>query len=376
MKIGILTFQASHNCGSMLQAYALREVLARKYNADVEIINYSNYISRCIYGYIDTRPKKSSIRRNVENFTHLRTVKESRKWYNDFSEKYLIKSKQYCKNTKDLRKISSCYDMIIAGGDQVWNVRCQDAGKEFYLNFTDDVRKVAYSPSLGGTNILKFADNLEEYKRLLLAFEALSVREPNGQKWLEELTGRDVPIICDPTMLLTKEEWTSWLPVPEIEGKYIFNYAFYHNRNETNDILKEISKKTGMPVFVMDYKSFDFYKLSQYEMKKYEISGPLAFLGLMKNATLVMTQSFHGTLFAALFNRVFWSYNWEGQHNPEDDRAIAILRQFGLEDRYQMIDNLRNIDVMKAIDYEKVNNRIDKFRRESYKYIDSFIKRE
>jgi len=374
MRIGILTFQASHNCGSMLQAYALRETLARKYDADVEIINYSNYVSRCIYGFIDTRLKKSAIRRNIDTITHLRVIRESRKWYNNFSKEYLVKSGQYCKNPSDLSKIAHQYDMIIAGGDQVWNVRCQDAGKEFYLNFTNNIRKVAYSPSLGGSNILKYADDLETYKRYLADFEALSVREPHGQKWLQELTDREVPIICDPTMLLVPDEWTSWLPVPEVEGKYIFNYAFYHNEVKTNEALRKLSEKTGMPIYVMDYKSYDFYKLSQYGIKKFEMSGPLAFLGLMKNASLVMTQSFHGTLFSALFNRNFWSYNWEGQHNPEDDRAIAIVRQFGLENRYQMIDDLQEKDIMATIDYESVNERIQKFRMESFQYIDSFMK--
>lgn len=374
MKIGILTFQASHNCGSMLQAYALRETLARKYHADVELINYSNYVSRCIYGLLDTRPEKVAIRRNIQTFTHLGDVWESRRWYNAFSKTYLVKSDKCCKNPSALSRIAHRYDMIIAGGDQVWNVRCQDAGKEFYLNFTDNIRKVAYSPSLGGSNILKYADDLAAYKKYLLDFEALSVREPNGQTWLQELTGREVPIICDPTMLLTPEEWTSWLPVPEIKGNYIFNYAFYHNRAQTNEVLKKISEKTGMPIYVMDYKSFSFYKLSQYNIEKYEMSGPLAFLGLMKNASLVLTQSFHGTLFSALFNRNFWSYNWEEQHNPDDDRAVAILQQIGLEDRYRMIDDLLHQDVMEPIDFMPVNRRIQNFRAESFQYIDSFMK--
>lgn len=374
MKIGILTFQASHNCGSMLQAYALRETLARKYSADVEIINYSNYVSRCLYGYIDTRLKKSSIQRNIETWTHLKTVKQSRKWYNDFSQKYLTLSQEYCKSPIDLQKIAGKYDMIIAGGDQIWNVRCLDAGKEFYLNFTDKVKKVAYSPSLGGSNILKYADDLEAYKSYLKDFDKISVREPNGQKWLQQLTGREVPIICDPTMLLTKEEWVEWLPVPEIKEKYIFNYAFYHNRPETNEALRKISEKVNMPVYVMDYKSYDYYKLSKYGIKKFEMSGPLAFLGLMKNASLVMTQSFHGTLFSALFNKNFWSYDCEGQHNPEDDRAIAILEQLGLRERYQMIDDLPEMNITESIDYKLVNKKIEDFRKKSFDFIDSFMK--
>lgn len=375
MKIGILTFQASHNCGSMLQAYALRETIARKYNEDVEIINYSNFVSRCIYGYIDFRPQKRAIRNNLKMLRYFPTYAKSRKWYNDFSEKYLVKSEKLCKNTNDLKDIAKNYDMIIAGGDQVWNVRCEDAGKEFYLNFTDDVRKIAYSPSMGGSNINTYADDINIYRELLSKFEKISVREPNGQKWLEDLTGVNVPIIADPTLLLTPEEWTSWLPVPEFEGDYIFNYAFYHNRPETNEALKKISEKTCMPIYVMDYKSYEFYRLDKYGIKKCEMSGPLAFLGLMKNASLVMTQSFHGTLFSALFNRKFWSYNWEGSHNPDDDRAVAILDQFGLPERYAMIDDIANSNVeniLSDINYESVNKRIEALRNTAFDYIKSF----
>ena len=39
MKIGILTFHNSHNCGSMLQALALQTVLENRYNATVRIMS-------------------------------------------------------------------------------------------------------------------------------------------------------------------------------------------------------------------------------------------------------------------------------------------------------------------------------------------------
>lgn len=378
MNIGILTFQASENCGSMLQAYALRETLSRKFSEDVEIINYANFVSRSMYGYVDMRPKKSAIKHNINNIKHFKALKESKKWYSEFSKKYLVKSALYCKDIKSLTKISNKYDMIIAGGDQIWNVRCADAGKEFFLNFTKDnqVKKVAFSPSLGGANINKYADDTNIYKQMLSDFEKISVREPNGKKWLEELTGVNVPIIADPTLLLTPEEWCTWLPVPEFPEKYIFNYAFYHNHPATNKALQKISEITGLPVIVIDYKSYDLYRLDEYGINKCEMSGPLAFLGLMKNASLILTQSFHGTLFAALFNRAFWSYNWEGMHNPDDDRAVAILEQFGLGDRYKMIDEIGDMSkdkILKPIPYGEVNERIEELRKEAMEYIESFI---
>lgn len=305
MKVGILTFSASHNCGSMLQAFALQYVIAKKLNYECELINYANDVSRNMYGLFDRRIGRGSIKRNINTLLHLKTFKESAREYKGFSDKYLVLSDGDYRTKEDLARIACRYDVIIAGGDQVWNVCCADAGKEFYLNFTHDVKKVAFSPSLGGTNILKKADNLEEYRQFLKEFSSLSVREPHGKMWLEELSGREVKIVADPTLLLSPEEWCKALPVPEIPGKYIFNYAFYYDRPETNRIIQRISEETGMPVYTIDLKSHAMHHLDRYGIKRYDYTGPLAFLGLMKNASLVLTQSFHGTLFSSLFNRNF-----------------------------------------------------------------------
>ena len=210
---------------------------------------------------------------------------------------------------------------------------------------------------------------------MLNEFQHLSVREQNGKKWLEELSGREVKIIADPTLLLTPEDWCKALPVPEISGKYIFNYAFYYNRPETNRIIQKISKETGMPVYTIDLKSHAIQHLDKYGIKRYDYTGPLAFLGLMKNASLVLTQSFHGTLFSSLFNKIFWSYNWVGMHNPEDDRATYILEQMGLIDRYQMIDDLKNnSNILRPIDYIPVNKRITEMRTHAMEYLTDCLK--
>lgn len=373
MKIGILTFHASHNCGSMLQAFALQKILETKYGANVEIIDYSNSVSRSIYGLVDYRFKKSAVIRNLKTLKYLSTCMESRKCYNDFSDKYLKKSAKQYKTVNDLEGIEKHYDMLIAGGDQIWNVRCADAGKEYYLNFAQGIKKVAYSPSLGGSNIFKYANNIDDYKRYLLDFSSLSVREPHGKKWLEELTGRQIRIVADPTLLLSPNDWSNFLPIPEVEGEYIFNYAFYHDNDKINKSLQSISEKLNMPVIIMDIKSHAIYGMSKYKINRYINTGPLAFLGLMKNASLVMTQSFHGTLFSALFNRKFWSFNIPEYNNPDDDRATAILEQLGLSERYKMIDELIGIDILDPIDYTKVNVKIDMLRSDAFDYINSFM---
>ena len=358
----------------MLQAFALQTVLKRELHADVEIIDYANKNSRNIYGFIDWRLNRKSIKRSFDNIMHFNVVKNSREQYEDFKRQFLVLSDKSLRNTRELAKYVTKYDILIAGGDQVWNVRCSDAGKEYYLDFIHDIRKISYSPSLGGINILKYADDLSYYRNILQEFEMLSVREPNGKRWLEELTGREVDIVADPTLLLTQKEWEELLPLPEIEGRYIFNYAFYHDFEEVNEALKYISERTGMPVYVLDHKSYDYYHLNKYGFLKYEKTGPLAMLGLMKNASLVMTQSFHGTLFSALFHRKFWSYNTDAYYYSDDDRATAILHQMGLDERYVKINDLRDAPyLLDEIDYDSVDTKINVLRDHSLAYIRSIL---
>lgn len=370
MRIGILTFHASHNCGSMLQAFALQYIVSNKFHHQCELINYANSASRNMYGLIDCRLKLGMIKENWKRLMHLGAYASSIKEYEQFSKKYLVLSGERISTRDQLSQLANRYDMIIAGGDQVWNVRCPDAGKEFYLNFTHNVRKISYSTSMGGQNILEKADNLDEYRQLLSEFEHLSVREPHGKQWIEELTGREVKIVADPTLLLSPQEWCEVLPVPEIQGKYIFNYAFYHNRETTNRAIQEISRLTGLPVYTIDFKQHATCHLNRYDIRRFEHTGPLAFLALMKNASMVLTQSFHGTLFSSLFNRRFWSYNWEGMHNPDDDRATAILQQMGLPERYQMIEDLLKMeDILKPVDYDAVNCKIEAMRADALNYL-------
>ncbi|MBE5919039.1 MAG: polysaccharide pyruvyl transferase family protein [Pseudobutyrivibrio ruminis] len=374
MRIGIMTFHASHNCGSMLQAYALQHTLKEKYNADVELIDFANAGSRNMYSMIDLRLKKDAIKNNINNIRYRKVLKQYHAEYEDFKNKYLITSKKSYHSVNELVGVEKDYDLLISGGDQVWNVRCPDADEAYYLSFAKNVRKVSYSPSLGGVNINEAGVDLDKYREYLADYEQVSVREPNGQKWLKELTGNEYKIVADPVFLLSQEDWTEQFELPEIGEKFIFNYAFFHNRVDANTAMQKISQETGMPVYVMDTKSWTLYHLDQYGIKKYGHTGPIAFLTLMKNAELVLTQSFHGTVFSALFHKTFWSYrNPYAGKKPSDDRATAILEQLGLLDRYVVIDELPSMDYMKKIDYSSTDGKIEKLREDAFAYIDSFM---
>ena len=111
----------------------------------------------------------------------------------------------------------------------------------------------------------------------------------------------------------------------------------------------------------------------KYGIKRYKMTGPIAFLTLMENAEWVLTQSFHGTLFSAMFHKNFWSYRAPSVNKPGDDRAIAILKQLGLADRYQVIDDLPNQNFTKTIDYANTDDLISKLRSDAFSYLDKIM---
>ena len=123
MKVGIMTFHSSHNCGSMLQAYALQHTLEERYGADAELINFANQGSRNLYGMIDFRPKKQAIHNTINNFKHYKLMKRYHQDYIDFMNKYLKVSQERYLVEKQLRGCEKGYDLLVSGGDQVWNVK-------------------------------------------------------------------------------------------------------------------------------------------------------------------------------------------------------------------------------------------------------------
>lgn len=374
-KIGIMTFHASLNCGSMLQAYALQTILTEKYNADVEIINYSNFGQRNYYSKWDIFPKPSVWINDLKAIPHYKEIDKMRSDYDEFSNKYLNIRTKLLKRRSQLNGIDNKFDIVIAGGDQVWNVRCRDADIAYFLSFVKNAKKVAYSPSLGARNINKCALNPQKYAKLLNDFDYLSVREVNGQKWLKELTGKDIPLIADPTLLLNHEEWIKHLSIRKNKNqeKYMVYYAFYYNNEHNDEILQKLSEKMNMPIYIIDRKSWAINKLDKYGIKLYEKSGPIGFLELMENAEISLVQSFHGIIFSALFHKTFWSLRNQTIKNPDDDRAKVILNQLGLEDRAITYDELLEKDITKKVDYKDADINIEKLRKKAFEYIESFL---
>lgn len=204
MKIGILTFHASLNFGSALQAFALQEYL-RGRGHDVQIIDYRNLAQRRLYPAavsMNSRYNaKQSLRRLLAGWDEIGFIRRERQAFGRFMEDNMRLTGERFPDEGSLRKYDwSSFDMLVSGSDQIWNPSAAEFSTAYFLDFASSVRKVAYAPSSGPSRSASMPDGLAARIRPLLSeYEALSVRERSTSEFL---TGGDsIPVMPDPVLL-------------------------------------------------------------------------------------------------------------------------------------------------------------------------------
>lgn len=342
-KIGIITFHASYNCGSMLQAYALQKIIQRRYGALCEIINFSNPEQQRMYSVLFKPRTVKEVLRNILNFLFYFKIKRSYRDYKKFSDTNLQLSGKKINSLKELEEAALQYDVYITGSDQVWNINAQDFDDAYFLPFVKSGTKVAYAVSLGAADPNRSADK-NKYAEYLNKFDGISVRERNAEKWLRKLTDKDIKICLDPTLLFPVNEWDEITGEREAEGKYIFWYTMIYKK-EICKIVTEAGKKYGMPVYVIDAKEWSRRALYLHGIKLARNGGPASFLSLVKNAEIVFTSSFHGAIFCNVFKKNFWYINIHSR-DTGDDRASYLLSQLGMSERYVSVKELQEKNLL------------------------------
>ncbi len=361
-KIATITFHASHNYGSVLQAYALAKVIENEGNS-VKIINYrSKQQKDCYTLYKKYRGLKGWLR-NI----YQRLIKgKLKRRYNGFE--YFINNvlpvTEEVNDTNSLQKFSSEFDCFVCGSDQIWNPICQDFSTAYYLDFVKDKKRIAYAPSMGKG---EFDDeNKQLIKGLLENVDCISVREKQGKDLLESLTNKPVELVCDPVILLGKEGWEEVVPKVEIKEPYVFVY-FLENNHGDRSYIDLISETLGLSVVILNENIKDVFK--NY-IKKYDAL-PLEFVSLIKNAKFVYTNSFHATAFSTMFNVPCASMiaKNENAQNNNDSRKIDFLTAVGLENSLKK--SLTKEDVLRIYltDFEIANKEIEKLREKSKNYL-------
>lgn len=371
-KVGIMTFHASHNCGSFMQSYAMQNIINKRYGYEAEIINYSNKGQQELYSIFS---KKRSIKSVVKNAMILFKKNELEKIhasYEEFINRNLKLSERRYNNEYDIKEIEGKYDIYLCGSDQIWNVTCPDYDDSYFLPFLDrKYKKFAYAPSFGAKRIEKHVQDINKYKEYLETFSEISAREINGKKWLEELTGRDVELVLDPTILLDKKDYEKLECDSGIRGDYIFYYSPRYNK-DADKVVNKISKKYKLPVIMWNAKEWILRGMIFKGFKLPENQNPGIYLTLIKNAKIVFTTSFHGAIFSTIYKKNFWVLKVGGMQG-DDDRVFTLLKTLGLLDRFLELNKLDSYDVMTLPDYKNFENNIESIRESSLKYLDKIM---
>lgn len=342
MKIGILTlYYKNYNYGGQLQSYALCTYLNQLNGVDCEQITY------------DYKGKK---RRTVKGILFLLysylfhpivmiRLNRRKKYFKNFENS--IPHSKLISDTMGLRHISDKYDYVFTGSDQVWNQ--EYGGGAFFLSDIQPDKRCAYAASFGKDNVTDnlLADNTVE---TLKHYRFLSVREESAQKILEHYHIREAKIVCDPTLLLESDEWERQISSisPITQDKYAFVYLLGNGKALRDDLKRKIQAES-LKIVSIPHIHFSYQKRDRNfaDIEVYH-AGPLEFLRLIQDATVVVTDSFHCTLFSILFRKNFWTLSRSVKRNAANTngRMYTLLDKAGLMDRYA--GNAENIDLKAA----------------------------
>lgn len=366
--VGILTLSASDNCGSLLQAYALQQCLKRRFQVQSEVIDFRPKASESLYSIFPENLFQEK-RKTLNAICHYSLIRNQKEDYETFRKKWLKMTASVCKTEEDLKKQGQ-YSAVIAGSDQVWNVKMPDFDMAYFLGWFDG-NKYAYAPSAGGT-LIQEADNILEIKKDLNQFDALSARENRCKDSVEELTDRNAELVLDPTLLLTQKEWQDSIQERIVVGDYIFYYSWAYNSDAVNKKVAEFAKQNNLPVYVINQFKWTKHKPTDYGFKMCKNAGPQTFLSLMKYAKYAMVQSFHGVIFAYQMNKEFFFLD----DQPEEKMDVRLKQILALLGKMNQVlrpeDNVKEkMTVLKQGNIETEN--LKKYREISYRYLQEMV---
>mgnify|MGYP002797403882 CR=1 FL=1 len=310
MKYGIITYTSAQNWGGILQSYALNQYLNRL-GCDSELINYRNFDNRLF------KPRKQL--KDIVFSAFMMSQNQKRiKRYKEFRNEKLHLSGRAVNTKEELKNLNGKYDAFITGSDQLWNCEskiCYD----FYLNFAgQDKLLLAYGPSFGQENIPHQFET--EVARLLKRYDMKSVRERSGKEIVKKLTGEEIPVVCDPTFLLTRDEWESVANKNIHERGYIFIYTTQVSEKVIELVKAYKKEKPGIRVITP-------YAIPGVKAEVHKDIGPAEFLSYIQNADYVIGTSFHAVVFSLIFRKNFCVV----PHSNTGSRVNDLLKRMELE---------------------------------------------
>ena len=352
MKIAQFTTNSYCNHGMTLQKYALHKIL-KKFADFVEVLWYSQNDFLPDTGewlYWNHPLEQNNVQRNLA-YEAIRSAK-----FKDFEFRY-IRTRF---NIPYLEEIADDYDFFVIGSDQVWNpFHCVG-----FLEFVPREKRIAYAASMSCPFI---PDEVKEYFRSgILGIPHVSIRDEGAVKILEDLTGKKPLLVVDPVFLPTLEEWRKVAQRPlwfdeKYERGYLLSYCL---RQQPPPAMYAVAKELNLKVVeLLRTESYNHYTV-----------GPAEFVYLIDHASLVYTNSFHGTAFSILFRTPFVSYEYYNRHAlSESLRIPGILKVFGLESRFATATTEYRLNNPLEIDFSTRDKILPLERQKAFNFLSNAL---
>ena len=341
-----------YNFGTILQAYALQQYVLS--------LGYENHILNDTYIKEPNQTAGKMLGMRIKQLKGLVLNPSVRFYYksklksNELFRRFIATYLQIDYDT-DWNLFDSKYDQYLVGSDQIWNPGpswYKELNTPFYYAGFTHKKKIAYAASLG---VFTYPDkHREQFKAYLSDYKYLSAREETGCKIMADITGREVHHVVDPTLLLSAGDWRKLVgEKPSCRGKYVLAY-FLSANTWYLEYARQYASERNLPLRM-------FYNLKEHACYADELvaAGPLEFLQHIDGAAVLLTDSFHGTLFALQLDTPFVVFQrFKGENEGQNQRLVSLLALLGISDRFIQENGCGKIESLLPLDFERLKRKL------------------
>lgn len=375
MKIGILTQPLHYNYGGLLQAFALSTQLKSMGHNPI-IINRegsrSTWVRRKAYVLKNKILKNRSILRLLLNKYQRGIITEETE---AFKKKYISNRTKLITKDNDMHKLTKMgFDAYIVGSDQCWRPRYSPNIRNYFLDFAfnqKNIKRIAYAASFGVNEWEFDEEDTKICRNLLSCFDGISVREDTGVDLVSRYLGREDAVhLIDPTMLLTVDQYMSIINQGNTTPADGNLYLYLLDKTDHKDkFVQDMANKMGLIAYdSMPKKRLGLEDISNANAIDFAYISPAKWLRGFQDASFVITDSFHGTVFSIIFNVPFIVI---GNQERGIARFSSLLKMFHLEDQLIINPSLTSIQNINFfdIDWSNVNNILERERSRAVDFL-------
>jgi len=364
MKVGTISLNINThdlNYGAVLHSWAFQKFLLRN-GVDTEIIDYTTPLYEKMnfkYPFFHYLKNKGIVFAGISMVRIPSHRIRYQKFKNFIHKEMIVSKKHYTKDT--LRNEKLDYDILVCESDVIWSADFfnGDFDDTFFLALPSMtlIKKVAYAASMANAELNEM--QLARLKELITNFEAISCRETYAAELVTKLWSKEADCVLDPVLILSEKDYHSIIAQRIIKEPYVLLYIPVGYDLQLIKKAKRYAKRRGLKL--VEISSYPWDRISHKTITK---AGIEEFLSLIKNAEVVLSNSFHAVCFSVIFHKEFFAFTRRTGKKIKD-----ICERLGLSERF--IEN-EIVDVP-LIQYEKVDALLENEKKKSIEFIERHI---